>query len=119
MQRFIMAVLLVAIAMMVAMDCWLATLRCASSPSIDWSRLGFALVMQLAVVVGSLVLVRGQGSLGGPTSLKLSVGLLAAAAVTFVLVRQPLLLGDTTLDKFHASGSVTCPGVPDAWKHGR
>lgn len=74
--------------------------------------------MQLAVVVGSLVLVRGQGGLGGPTSLKLAAGLLAAAAVTFVLVRQPLLLSDTTLDRFHASGSYKCPGVPDAWKHG-
>jgi hypothetical protein len=44
--------------------------------------------------------------------------MLAAAAVTFILVRQPLLLNDTTFDKFYASGSYKCPGVPATWKHG-
>ena len=118
MQNIGRAVLLVAMALMAAMDIWLATLRCSSSPPIDWSRLGFGLTMQIGVLGGLLVLARGQTNLARSTTLRFSVGLLATAAYTFILVRQPLLLSDTTFDKFFSSGSYKCPGVPGTWKSG-
>lgn len=118
MQSIGRAVLLAAMTLMVAMDIWLATLRCSSSPPIDWSRLGFALAIQIAVLAGSLLLARVQADLARSTTWRFSVGLLAAAAFTFVLVRQPLLLSDTTFDKFFSSGSYKCPGVPGAWTRG-
>jgi hypothetical protein len=112
------AILLVAIALMAAMDVWLSTLRCASSPAVDWPRLSFGLAMQVAVLAASLVLARVQQDLARSTVWQFSVGLLAAAAFTFVLVRQPLLLSDTTYDKFYPSGSYKCLGVPSPWKRG-
>lgn len=111
-------VLFVTVGVMAAFDIWLAMLRCASSPSIDWSRLGFALAIQAAVLVGSLALLRVRATLTAPVVWRFELGLLSAAALTFILVRQPLLLSDTTFDKFYASGSYKCPGVPAAWKRG-
>lgn len=116
MQYIGRAILLVAMALMAAMDVWLASLRCASSPPIDWSRLGFGLAAQVAVLAGSLMFTRVEHDLAGRTAWQASVGLLAAAAFTLVLVRQPLLLSDTTFDKFYASGSYKCPGLPGSWK---
>jgi len=45
------------------------------------------------------------------------MGLLGAAGLTLLLVRQPILITDTTYNKFYASGSYKCPGMPDFWKH--
>jgi hypothetical protein len=118
MQNVGRVMLFVTVVVMAAFDIWLGMLRCASSPSIDWSRLGFALAIQAAVLVSSLVLLRVRATLAAPVAWRLELGMLAAAAVTFILVRQPLLLNDTTFDKFYASGSYKCPGVPATWKHG-
>ena len=116
MQYIGRAIPLVATALMAAMDVWLASLRCVSSPPIDWSRLGFGLVVQVAVLTGSLVLTRVQQDIARRTAWLVCMGLFAAASFTFVLVRQPLLLSDTTFDKFYSSGSYKCPGLPGSWK---
>ncbi len=116
MQYIGRAILLVAMALMAAMDVWLASLRCTSSPPIDWSRLGFGLAVQLAVLAGSLVFTRVEQDLARRSAWLVFMGLLAAAAFTFVLVRQALLLSDTTFDKFYSSGSYKCPGLPGSWK---
>ena len=118
MQDIGRATLLIAAALMAAMDIWLATLRCASSPPIDWSRLGFGLTMQVGVLASPLLLARVQQYFPRARVWRFWLGLLAAAVLTFVLVRQPLLLSDTTYDKFYASGSHKCPGVPGSWKRG-
>lgn len=110
------ATLLLALALIAGMDAWLSTLRCSSSPAIDWSRLGFGLVVQLGVLAGCFLFVRRQGELGAGLAWKISVGLLAAAAFTFVLVREPFLLSDTITDKFYSSGGYACPGAPRFWR---
>ena len=116
MQYIGRAILLVAMALMAAMDVWLASLRCASSPPIDWSRLEFGLAVQVAILGSSLVFARVQQDLSRRAAWLISMGLFAAAVFTFVLVRQPLLLSDTTFDKFYSSGSYKCPGLPGSWK---
>ena len=109
-----------AVLMVIAvMDIWLVSLRCDSSPAIDWSRLGFGLTMQFGVLVGALVLSYRQEELEYPTARRLSLVLVCAAVPTFIIVRQPLLLSDTTFDKFYHSGSYKCSGVPSIWKRGR
>jgi len=109
----------VVLVVIAVMDIWLISLRCDSSPTIDWSRLGFGLTMQVGVLVGALVLSYRQEELEHPTARRLSLVLVCAASFTFIIVRQPLLLSDTTFDKFYHSGSYKCPGVPSIWKRGK
>ena len=117
MQYIDRAVLIVAMALMAAMDVWLASLRCTSSPPIDWSRLGFSIVVQVAILAGWLVFTRVRQDLARGTAWWVCMGLLGAAGLTLLLVRQPILISDTTYNKFYSSGSYKCPGMPDFWKH--
>ena len=119
MQNVSRAMLLVAMALMATMDIWLATVRCASSPPIDWSRLALGLMtVQVGVLAASwqsrvfsdILISRPPGGSWA--------ALLVAGGFTFVLVRQPLLLSDTTYHKGFASGSYMCPGVPGSWNRG-
>ena len=59
---------------------------------------------------------RVQRDLAPRSAWLVSMGLLAAAAFSFVLVRQPLLLSETTFNKFYSSGSYKCPGLPGSWE---
>lgn len=101
---------------MAGMDVWLITLRCDSSPPIDWSRLGFGVVAQLSVLGISAMIALTDDASGGPVRWRFPVEVLVAAAFTFILVRQPLLLSDTIYDKTFESGSFSCPGVPEFWR---
>lgn len=110
--------LFVAFLIMAGMDIWLMTLRCDSSPPIDWSRLGFAVVVQIGVLAISAMIALTDDASSGPVRWRFPLEVVAAAALTFFLVRQPLLLSDTTYDKFFDSGSFRCPGVPEIWRPG-
>jgi len=118
MQRIGRVTLFSALVLMGGLDIWLAALRCASSPPIDWSRLAFGFTIQVGVLAGSGLLVHFEHDLSRASRWRFSIGLLVAAAFTFVLVRQPLLLSDTTYDKFYDSSSYRCPGVPQFWRPG-
>lgn len=117
-QKFGRVAPFLTLVLLAAMDAWLASLRCGSSPPIDLSRLGFGITLQLGIVFGLGWLARLEGDLSEAWHRRLVLGMLAAAAFTFVLVRQPLLLSDTIHDKYFDSGSFSCPGVPKLWKPG-
>ena len=107
---------LLAFLLMGIMDGWLISLRCASSAPIDWSRLGFGLTIQFVVLCGALIIGWQYPNEVASFKRKASMVVLVAAALTFIIVRQPLLLSDTTLDKFYPSGSYSCPRVPQFWR---
>jgi len=75
MQYIGRAILMVATALIAARDVWLASLRCSSSPPIDWSRLGFGLTVQVAVLAGLLVFARVQQDLARRSAWLVSMGL--------------------------------------------
>jgi hypothetical protein len=118
MQRLERATLILALALITGVDSWLLQLRCESSPPIDWSRLAFGLTIQVAVVAAAGLLVRGDFDFSQPLRWRLAIGVLAATAFSFFLVREPLLLSDTITNKFANSGSYTCKGVPESWRRG-
>jgi hypothetical protein len=118
MQKFGRVAPVLTLVLLAGMDAWLASLRCESSPPIDVSRLGFCITLQVGIVFGLGWLARREGDFSAAWHRRLLLGMLAAAAFTFLLVRQPLLLSDTTHDKYFDSGSYSCPGVPKLWKPG-
>ena len=109
---------IVTLLLALTMDLWLVSLRCSYSPAIDWSRFGFAIVLQAAIVIGAYVartrIVEGRVSIQA----RYIAAILGFMALTFVLVRQPVLLSDTIRDKFYASGSYQCQSFPAFWKMG-
>lgn len=118
MQRLERATLILVLALITGVDAWLFQLRCESSPPIDWSRLAFGLTIQVAVVAAAGLLVRRDFDFSQPLRWRLAIGVLAATAISFILVREPLLLSDTITNKFANSGSYTCKGVPKSWRGG-
>ena len=118
MNRLIRALLPAAIASTFLPDLWVFSLRCASSPAIDWSRLGFVLVIQAAIV--AVVWFTREEFVDRLPGVQLRYVLFAAGAVflSFVFVRYPLLLSDTIRDKYFESGSYSCPRVPEFWRMG-
>ncbi|MBA8889900.1 hypothetical protein FHW12_004147 [Dokdonella fugitiva] len=99
-------------------DLWLASLRCPSSPPVDGSRLGLALALQVVLVAAGLFVARLRPSQGRSFQWQFAGVAFMAALGTLVLVRQPLLLSDTTYDKFYRSGSYACPGFPSLFLPG-
>lgn len=73
----------------------------------------------MAVIAAAGMLVRLDFDFSRSLRWRLAQGVLVAAACTFMLVREPLLLSDTITDKFANSGSYACTGVPHSWRRGR
>jgi hypothetical protein len=101
----------VLLAIALVADGFLYSLRCSFSPDIDWSRLCFALVLQL-VAIGMPLAVTDQAFGGGektrPWVAALAVFLLAA---TMPMARDSLLLADKILEKGFNSVGLQCSGV--------
>jgi hypothetical protein len=117
-RRLERATLVLVIVLIAGVDAWLLQLRCQSSPPIDWPRLAFGITVQTGVVAAAGMLAQLDFDFSQPLRWRLAMGILAAAACTFALVREPLLLSDTITDKFANSGSFTCAGVPQSWRRG-
>ncbi|RNF83587.1 hypothetical protein EER27_09340 [Lysobacter psychrotolerans] len=76
------------------------------------------MALQVAVVCTALIIDHVYSGENAFFKRKVSLCILIAAALSFILVRQPLLLSDTTIKKFYPSGSYRCPGVPQFWRGG-
>ncbi len=94
-----------------ALDGWIVSLRCPSSPDIDWSRFAFGMVLQVAAVAIPLV-VAHVFSDSKPRE-RFPAALVAAlvVAASFPMVYASVLLPDTIGDKFFHSKGYACPGV--------
>jgi hypothetical protein len=93
-------------------DCFLYSLRCSLSPDIDWSRLCFALVLQVVAIAMPLAVTDhafGENEKIRPWVASLAVFLLVVATVP--MARDSLLLADKILEKGYNSVGLQCPGV--------
>ena len=94
-----------------AVDCWLVSLRCSSSPEIDWSRFAFGVVLQVAaVLIPFIALLVFPDPKEKPRILAAVVAVFLVVAST-PLLRTSLLLSDTIPNKFFNSPGYQCPGV--------
>lgn len=91
-----------------ATDWWLISLRCALSPPMDPSRLGFGVFMQCVGVLTPLIAIQFRPD--AKTSNKIVLASLLCAVLAFPMVRTSALLSDTITDKFYPSAGYRCPG---------
>jgi hypothetical protein len=109
-RRLLAALLLAAF---VAFDLWFAGERCQFSPPVDWSRLGFGLVVQALAVVVLLL----DNALVDALREKAATGLVVLclvlpAVATFLMVRNAVLFGDSVdPQRKHDSSGYLCPGM--------
>jgi len=92
-----------------AADLWLFSLRCATSPPLDPSRLGFGIFIQSAGVLAPLIAIRFGGEGGG--SKKFIVAAMLCTTIALPMIRTSVLLSDTVNNKFYPSAGYLCPGV--------
>ena len=99
-----------------AFDIWFFSLRCNSSPDVDWSRFLFSVSLQLAAAALPLIVAtifsEAESEKSTPKSKYSAVSLASFLVLATVpLVRQSVLLSDTTTNKFYESRGYECPGV--------
>jgi len=93
-------------------DWWFTSFRCTVSPSIDWSRLGFGIFVQILVVGGLLLLSRIDAGPSAKTLLTIAGIALLIAVVSFPMVRDSALFGDTVdAERTTNSKGLLCPGA--------
>lgn len=117
MSKFTRALPFILLVVIVFANSYLASLRCSTSPAIDWSRLGLGILIQAGMVIAVIFARSRVAQRAAIEQLGFTVvALFVTLFLSFVLVRQPLLLSDTTHNKFFASGSYQCPGFPASWR---
>lgn len=92
-------------------DVWLFSLRCPSSPEIDWSRFAFAGTLQLAAVAIPIVAFEFHWGTEAKSRSYAWVIAVFLGIASMPMVRAAVLLSDTIQDKFYDSGGYQCPGV--------
>jgi hypothetical protein len=89
---------------------WLASLRCSTSPHIDWSLLAFGWLLQAAIVAFPFVMIR-FADLADNRARLFALAAVPVLLVSFPAVWIPMLLSDTITNKFYHSGAYDCPGM--------
>jgi hypothetical protein len=104
--RFLSAIVALA---SLAVDVWLFSLRCSTSPPIDPSRLGFGIFIQSVGVLAPLIATKFGSDAGARK--KFAFGAILCMVLALPMVRTSMLLSDTVTDKFYPSAGYLCPGV--------
>jgi membrane protein YdbS with pleckstrin-like domain len=98
----------------VAIDLYFFSLRCSSSPDVNWSIFAFCATLQ-AVTVAIPIIAEYVYSDWDVKIRRKTV--LVAAFMTLSIIpmaRTPILLSDTINDKYYRSKGYECPGV-NSW----
>jgi hypothetical protein len=94
-----------------AMDIWLVSLLCEFSPDVDWSRFTFGIFVQLISVVGILFAPKIEADLKPKYMLGYVFGTLMLFGLSFVMVRNAALFGDSVdPGRTTDSSGFQCPG---------
>ena len=100
-------------------DWWFTSFRCSVSPNIDWSRLGFGIFVQFLVVGGLLLLSRIDTGPSDKSLLKIAGIALMLGILSFVMVRDSTLFGDTVdAERTTNSKGLQCPGARSVFPEG-
>jgi hypothetical protein len=93
-----------------AINLWFFSLRCNSSPAVDWSRFLFATAIEILAIAAPMI---AANIFSNEPKVRHFAAFLAAMMVlaTMPMVRTSVLLADTIEDKFFPSASYQCPGV--------
>ena len=93
-------------------DWWFTSFRCSVSPDIDWPRLGFGIFVQILIVGGLLLLSRIHADPNAKTLLTIAGVALILGIVSFPMVRDSALFGDTVdAERTSNSKGLLCPGA--------
>jgi hypothetical protein len=94
-----------------AIDIWLVRLRCEFSPEVDWSRFTFGIFVQLVCAAALLLAPKIEADLKPKHMLGYILGTLILFGVSFVMVRNAALFGDS-VDPGRNTDSTgfQCPG---------
>lgn len=93
-------------------DCWFVAYRCAASPAVNWSHLGFGILLQLILVAGLLLVNRFYDELDDKANGVVAAGALVLGVMSLVITRDSILFGDSVdAERTRTSTGFQCPGA--------